>query len=188
MRPSSITMDFKTIISTLGVLCLFAFSGCSSDFLPPQIDSSNQHFENKYFSIDVPGNWKAYVSASRNGNRRFDFLDPNYAKIRIRVTVSQDPASLSDDSNDLNVWERLCLMFEDLFSKDFAIRSRANIKTQINGKPANINVINTDEFDGYVGSILGKSYSYKFYYWQWKDFSQETKDRIEQVIYSIKVP
>ena len=181
--------DFKNIISILGVLCLFAFSGCAADLPPPpEISSLNQHFENEYFSIDVPWGWKVYASTSRSGNRYFDFLDPQYSKFRIRIAIAQDMASLSDDSSEVSFWGRICLLFADWFSKDFAVRSRSDMKTQINGKLATIHVVNTDEFSGYVVTIPGKWDFYNIYYWLWKDFPQETKARIEQIVYSMKVP
>jgi hypothetical protein len=182
------TLDFKNIISILGVLCLFVFSGCAKDLAPPEISSLNQHFENEYFSIDIPWGWKVYESTSRSGNLHFDLLDPHYPKFRIRISIAKDAASLSDDSSEVSVWGRICLFFSDLFSKNFAVKARSTVITQINGKRADIYVVNTDEFAGYVATISGELGTYDIYYWLWEEFPQETKDRIGQIIYSIRVP
>lgn len=170
-------LDFKNIISILGLLCLFAFSGCAKDLPPPppEISSLNQHFENEYFSIDVPWGWKVYTSTSRSGNLHFDFLDPHYPKFRIRISIAQDAASLSDDSSEVSVWGRICLLFSDLFTKDFDIKSRSNVITQINGKSATIYEVNTDEFAGYVATISGNVDTYDIYYWLWKIFRKKPK-------------
>jgi hypothetical protein len=181
-------LDLKNIISIPAVLCLFVFSGCAKDLPRPDISPLNHHFENEYFSIDFPWGWKAYTSTSRSGNLHFDFSDPQYPKYRIRISFAKDAASLSDDSSEVSLWGRICLLFSNLFSKDFAVRSRSNIETQINGKSAAIYVINTDEFDGYIATISGKLGTYNIYYWLWKDFPQETKDRFGQIVYSIRVP
>jgi hypothetical protein len=178
----------KNIISILGALCLFVFSGCAPDIPPPEVSLAKQHFENEYFSIDVPWGWKLYTSTSKSGNLHFDFLDPHYSKFRIRISIAQDPASLSDDSSEVSIWGKICLLFSDLFTKDYTVKSRSDEVTQINGKSVTIHVLNTDEFAGYVATTSGEWGTYNIYYWLWEDFPQETKDRIGQIVYSIRVP
>lgn len=182
-------LDFKNIIFIPGLFCLFAFSGCTQPNLPPpEITWLNQHIKNEYFSIDVPWGWRTYVSRSRNGNLHYDFLDPHYAKFRVRITITKDVASLSGESDDVSIWGRICLLFSDLFTPNYAVRSRDNLRTKINGKVTTIEAVNTDEFSGYIANISGEEASYIVYYWLWKDFPQETKDRIRQIVYSMNVP
>ena len=178
-------MTIKLIVSRFFWVIFLA--GCTEQIPPAPISPLNQHFQNEYFSIDVPDDWKAYKSSSPKGNRYFDFLDPHYPKYRIRVAVGQDELSLKEDDSQTSAWARAELLFSQLFSKDYDIKSRASQHVTINGKPAIINSVETDEFVGSEVILTGANGSYLVCFWLWKDFSPETQERIRQIVFSLNV-
>ena len=186
-RESRFTMPNQFIQQVFTFLLIVLLSGCSSRVYRQEISVLNNHIENEYFTVDIPYGWEVYHSESHIGNKYFDFLDPHYPKFRIRIAIGLDTYSLDND-DQLSPWARLSLLFTQLVTKKYDIKSRSERHININGKPATDDAYSTDDFTGHLVSLLGKNYTYYIYYWSWNDFSQDTKDRIEQVVYSVSVP